>query len=95
MVFSLHQIYENSKEALDKREAACRDGSLACSDCKADLLAEMNKSLAPIRERREKLAADKNLVTETLKEGSRRAQLAASRTQSAARRAIHFNQAGA
>lgn len=91
VVFSLHRIYEGSKENLAKREQSCREGTLGCAQCKADLLSELNPVLSPLREKREMWSKKKSAVREILTEGSKQAANAAEKTLNDVRHAIKFN----
>jgi len=90
VVFSLHDILEVDRNAFRDREERCRDGRLGCAACKKDLLETMTLSLKPVREKREVLIKEKNIVSEILIEGSRTAQLVAQETMNQVLDAIHF-----
>jgi CRISPR/Cas system Type II protein with McrA/HNH and RuvC-like nuclease domain len=54
------------------------------------LVGHLNESLAPLRRRREELAADPGLVERILAEGTERARAEAARVMAAVRRAVRL-----
>jgi len=71
-VYHLHQIYTINAE--DVIAPPCRTGELGCVDCKKKLAQNLNQSLAPIREKRNKLAENKDFIWDVLKGGAERAR---------------------
>jgi tryptophanyl-tRNA synthetase len=80
VVFSLHQIYENSKAALAIRETSCKNGTLGCVPCKKDLWNTMEKVLEKQREKKQAFVQKKGLVQDILREGTQTAQALAEKT---------------
>ncbi|HVP14759.1 MAG TPA: tryptophan--tRNA ligase [Terriglobales bacterium] len=66
----------------------CRAGRLACVPHKKDLGRMLSDALAPIRDRRERYAADPDLVRDIVNEGNRRAREVAAATLEEARAAM-------
>ncbi len=77
-VFFFHRVFNGV--AADGIAQRCRMGQLGCVEDKADMAKHLNAALAPIRERRRKIAAKPGLVDEVLAEGTRRAQAVAAET---------------
>ena len=74
-VFSLHGFF--GPEQQPRIDAACRSAEIGCVDCKRQLAGSVNDYFAPIRARRDELAADPGAVDELLIEGARRARVIA------------------
>ena len=68
--------------------ARCRAGTLACVPDKKHLGGRLSETLAPIRERRERYAADPGLVRDVVADGNRRAREVAAVTLEEAREAM-------
>jgi len=66
--------------AADDIATRCRTGRLGCVEDKADMARHLNAFLAPIRERRARLAAKPELVLEILGDGTQRARSVAMKT---------------
>ncbi len=84
-VFAYHQLF-NGQAAV--REAECKAGSIGCVACKKQCAQLMAEGLAPVREKRRQLAADKNLVEAILEKGAKRANEAAEDTMRQVRAAL-------
>ncbi len=78
-VFFYHKIFSPS-ERVEEVERDCRSGRLGCVDCKRLMLEGLEGFLKPIRERRQEVARDKELLRSILEEGSKRARQIASQT---------------
>jgi tryptophanyl-tRNA synthetase len=88
-VFTLHRV--STPEAERTRLAAgCRGAGIGCIDCKRTLTGTLNESLAPLRRRREELAADEGLVERILADGTARARDEAASVMTAVRRAVRL-----
>nr|MBN2276838.1 tryptophan--tRNA ligase [candidate division Zixibacteria bacterium] len=87
-VYLLHRIYTPEAE----REIAppCRSGELGCVDCKKRLAANLNESLAPIRERRAVIMQNKDYVWDVLKSGAVRARTRAAEVMAKIRHAMRM-----
>jgi tryptophanyl-tRNA synthetase len=77
-VFSLHKVYSPGQVA--QIEADCRSAAIGCVDCKKLFAANLNRTLAPLRERRASLAGQPELVRQVLADGASRAQVIAAQT---------------
>jgi tryptophanyl-tRNA synthetase len=75
-VYLLHRVY--TEDADTSIAPPCKTGELGCVDCKKRLTANLNASLAPIREKRAMLVADPDLVWDVLEDGRRKAREQAS-----------------
>jgi tryptophanyl-tRNA synthetase len=85
-VFFFHRVFNSA--ASDDIAVRCRTGKLGCVEDKADMVKHLNAALAPIRERRREIAASPKVVTEVLREGTRRAQAVAAETLAAVKSAM-------
>jgi len=86
-VYALHQIYTESHEDI---VAPCKSGELGCVDCKMNLADNMNKALAPIRQRRAEIENDEANIWAVLKDGSQRARDVALKTMIDVRKAMNL-----
>jgi len=86
-VFMLHKIF-SPKELQEEIKEACSKATIGCVDCKKKLTENLNKTLRPIREKREDLINKKEYVKEILIEGSKKASKTASITLEEVRDAI-------
>ena len=74
-VYSLHGFFGPDKQP--EIAAACRTAEIGCVDCKKQLTESVNDYFAPIRARRQELAANPEAVDEILIDGARRARVIA------------------
>ncbi|KAA3630683.1 MAG: tryptophan--tRNA ligase [Calditrichaeota bacterium] len=88
-IYLLHKIYSDNPE----KEIAppCRTGELGCVDCKLKLTERLNKSLAPIREKRQELLKDPNQVWDILATGRDRAKQRAGNVMDKVRSAMKLS----
>ncbi|MBI5711495.1 MAG: tryptophan--tRNA ligase [Candidatus Eisenbacteria bacterium] len=93
VVWEYHRKF-NPAEA-DDIAARCRAGTLACVPDKKHLAKVLSDALAPIRERRERYAADPDLVRDIVADGNRRARAVAAATMDEVREAMNLKLAGA
>jgi tryptophanyl-tRNA synthetase len=70
-VFHLHKIYTPDSNSI---VAPCESGELGCVECKGKLAANLNASLAPIREKRVVVEQNKDYIWDVLKNGADRAR---------------------
>jgi tryptophanyl-tRNA synthetase len=77
-IYSLHNFYTSLK--LDEIAKKCRAAEIGCVECKRMLAENINKALAPFRERRAQIAQKPGYVDEVLAEGARRAHAIAEET---------------
>ena len=85
VVFAFHGIFNTNCAA---REKECKAASIGCVACKKELMQLVIDGLAPLREKRIKIASDKNLVDDVLEEGRKKALETARATMEQVRRAI-------
>jgi tryptophanyl-tRNA synthetase len=88
VVWEYHRKF-NAGEA-EAIATACRAGQLGCVADKQHLARLLADSLAPIRERRERYAADPDLVRDIVATGNRRARAVAQATLAEVREAMHL-----
>jgi len=70
-VYALHKLYATN-ESLLEIASACRQATVGCLECKAQLAWTISESLAPFRERRRRLEGDPGYVHDVLSDGARR-----------------------
>ena len=78
-VFFYHKIFSPS-ERTEEIERECKSGRLGCVDCKKIMLEGLEAFLKPIREKREQVAKDRELLIHILEEGSEKARQIAKET---------------
>jgi tryptophanyl-tRNA synthetase len=88
VVYEYHRVF-NPAEAASIAER-CRAGTLGCVADKKHLSQKLAEVLAPIRERRDRFAADPDRVRDVLADGRRRATEVAERTMDEVRSAMGF-----
>ncbi len=81
-------------EIKDKVKTECESAQIGCVECKERLASVINQFLTPIRERREKLAADPDKVKKILEFGNTKARKVASATLSEMREIMGMPQWG-
>ncbi|NLO89697.1 MAG: tryptophan--tRNA ligase [Clostridia bacterium] len=77
-VYLYHKIY-NPVE-LEQYEADCRGGKIGCVACKKKLAAKMDEALKPIREKRNELEKNPDLIQDIITAGAEKARKEASIT---------------
>jgi tryptophanyl-tRNA synthetase len=82
----LRRVYDPENYLVQWDE--CRSGARGCGQSKKEVAEIINANLAPIRERRAQLEADRGYVDRILKEGADRARATASETMSVVRKAL-------
>jgi len=88
VVFEYHRKFNPA--GADDIAARCRAGQLPCVPDKKDLAKLLSDTLAPIRERRERLAADPDRVRDIIADGNRRAREVAVATMGEVREAMRL-----
>lgn len=83
-LFPYHELLTESADQEEIR-AGCRAATFGCVDCKRKFVSNLEKLLAPIREKRQKLQSDPDYVFDVLKNGREKAEQFASRTMEAIR----------
>ncbi len=86
LIFTYHNKF-NSSEVGEIR-SGCESGALGCVDCKRRVAEKINAVLAPHRERRVQYEQRPGDVVDVLRDGERRANIAAEATISAVREAM-------
>ena len=77
-VFALHGFFNTGQ--VDDIASRCRAADIGCVDCKGLLAEGINRTMAPLRERRASFAARPKFVKEVLADGARRAKVIAQET---------------
>lgn len=85
-VCNLRRVYDPTGYSVAWEE--CRAGARGCGQSKKELAEIINTELAPIRARREELAADPGYVLNVLSEGAEKARMVASETMALVRKAL-------
>ena len=88
-VFMLHKIYTLAAD--EEIAPPCRTGELGCVDCKKKLTVNLNANLAPLREKRTKLVAQRDYVWDVLRDGAERARERAQSVMAKVRAAMKTN----
>lgn len=83
-LFPYHELLTDTETRAEIRQG-CTTACLGCVDCKKILLANLEKFLAPIQERRRKLEENPALITEILAAGNEKAQAEARKTMAIVR----------
>ncbi|MCX8125858.1 MAG: tryptophan--tRNA ligase [Dehalococcoidia bacterium] len=87
-VYRLHQFFTAGEVSLIYDE--CVSARRGCVDCKKQLAASINSSLAPFRERRAELASRPGYVEDVFADGAKRARAIAQATIAEVRQKIGF-----
>jgi len=88
-VFDLHKIY-SSPLVIDRVNRECRTAEIGCVDCKKLLIEGLNRSLEPLRERRQEFEKHPQRVWEILEDGTSKARTVAQATMAEVRQAMHL-----
>ena len=84
-VFAFHKSFSSDAE-LAEVDAGCRSAGIGCIDCKRILIANLNRFLEPVRERRARF--EKVNIDDLLAPGNLRARERAGRTLDVVRRQV-------
>jgi tryptophanyl-tRNA synthetase len=87
-VYAFHGIF-NPAESIQVAET-CRRGEVGCVQCKAELAEKLVSFLAPVYERRQRIAGDRDYLREILAAGAVRAREKALETMEAVRGVMHL-----
>jgi tryptophanyl-tRNA synthetase len=87
-VYAFHGVF-NAAESIQVAET-CRRGEVGCVQCKAELAEKLVSFLAPVYERRQRIAGDRDYLREILAAGAVRAREKAMATMEAVREAMHL-----
>lgn len=85
VVFAFHELYNPAAAA---RKEECVQGAIGCVACKAQLVAFLQQSIEPLREKRRALSSQKGLVDDILADGGGRARAIARETMDLVRRSV-------
>jgi tryptophanyl-tRNA synthetase len=85
VVYAFHEIFTPDVKVIEEE---CKKGARGCVVCKKALTEVLDASLAPLREKRKQLSADKGLVEKILSEGGKKAKEAAFATMAEVRKAV-------
>jgi tryptophanyl-tRNA synthetase len=86
-VFDHHKIF-SPQTVVDRVNRECRTAEIGCVECKRLMSEHLNKSLAPIRERRRPYEQNPQLVWDVLDKGTRKARVLAQATMAEVRAAV-------
>jgi tryptophanyl-tRNA synthetase len=86
-IYELYKLFASPEETADMA-AKFRAGNYGYGHAKKELFAAYERTFAPFRERREKLASDPDYVEDILKAGASRARVEAARTMDRVRSAV-------
>lgn len=89
MVAYYHNLFSKSETETICEE--CKAGKRGCVACKKQLIANIDKELAPIREKRKYYEDRPELVREILMEGTKKAQKEAAKTMEKVKRAMKLD----
>src|SRR5204862_3697539 len=82
-----HKVFSDEKRIAEV-DQGCRSAGIGCIECKMWLFESLQKTTAPIYERRQALEARKDDVAGILEEGAKKARVAASATMAEVREAM-------
>ncbi len=85
VVFAFHSIFNPEGK---QREVECKNSQIGCVACKAQLVSLMDKAMEPLREKRNSILKDKNLVDDILSAGNKKAKAFAQQTMSEVRKTV-------
>lgn len=73
-VFSYHKLFDASADEVEEIRTGCTSATLGCVDCKKRLGSRIKETIGPIRERRNELLAQPEVLRDTLAAGAEKAQ---------------------
>ena len=85
VVYAFHEIFTGDFKVI---EDECKTGDRGCVVCKKQLMEALAAAIAPLREKRNRLSAEKGLVENILAEGGKKAREAAKATMAQVRKAV-------
>jgi tryptophanyl-tRNA synthetase len=88
-VFDLHKLHTPS-DKLKEIDSGCRTAGIGCVDCKKVVIEEINMLLTPIREKREHLIKQPDILEEIIKNGNKKALAVSSETIKEVKQAIRI-----
>ncbi len=84
IIYDYHKLFSD-KPTIDMVNKECRSAGIGCVDCKKKLLAGMETTLAPIRDRRATFAKDPNTINQIFDAGAIKARAIAEKTMTEVR----------
>lgn len=90
-VFIYHDAFNPNKDEIEEFKKRYREGKIGDMEIKRRLAEELNKMLAPMRERRKKYENNPEEVERILREGTKRAQAVAAETMASVKKAMKIN----
>ncbi len=78
-VFYYHKAFSENEE-IKEIDNGCRKASIGCIDCKKILIKNLEKTLVPIKDKREAILKDKDIINDILKDGNKKADTVAKST---------------
>jgi len=87
-VYTFQRLFNG--EEMEEIASNCRDGSIGCRDCKERLSQCLTKFLAPIRQKREELEGNPEVVERVLQEGAQKAREVAEKNLQAIKKAMRI-----
>jgi tryptophanyl-tRNA synthetase len=88
-VYSYHKIFSDP-ETIERVNVGCRTAGIGCIECKRWMYEHMEKTLAPIRERRREIVESGASIGKILEEGTERPRAAARKKMEEVRRAVRI-----
>jgi len=86
-VFSFHEIY-TPEEIIKQIDTDCRKAGIGCVDCKKIMCKNLCSALTPVREKRQELESDLNIVKDIIEDGNGKAKSIAEKTMAEVKEAV-------
>jgi len=86
-IYTIHRAFSENAVLLEI-DKGCRSAAIGCIDCKKMLFENINKELAPVRERALALKNHSGYVIDSLKKGARECSAIAKQTMDEVRKVI-------
>jgi len=90
IVYDYHKIFTKDEEILKDIDTKCRKAEIGCVECKKILAENLNKFLAPIREKRKEIEKDIEKYEKIFKEGTLKCREIAEETMKEVRDAMNL-----
>ncbi len=89
-VWDIHKVFNDNEEQKKEIAHGCRNALIGCMDCKKALREHVERTMAPIREKRAFYENNDDLLSDVLNEGAKKAKAAAEKTIADVKNAIGF-----
>lgn len=89
-VWDIHKVFNGNEEQKKEIAHGCRNALIGCMDCKKALREHVERTMAPIREKRAFYENNDDLLSDVLNEGAKKAKAAAEKTIADVKNAIGF-----